>query len=136
MTTKWQCPQCNREFAKINQSHSCKVYPLENHFKGKPYAKELFEELISKIESEIGPVKIESLSCCIHLVSSYTFTGVWAKKDKLTLDFRVPGKIESDRFTKIGQLSVNRRLYYLDLFEKKDIDQELLTWLKQSYELN
>ena len=85
----WQCPKCKREFIKKNQSHSCVIYPIEKHFKGKEYSKDLFEKLINAIKKNIGEIKIESLPCCIHLVSSYTFSGVWLLKDKIRLDFRV-----------------------------------------------
>jgi hypothetical protein len=129
----WQCPKCKREFTKKNQNHSCVVYPIEKHYKGKEDSKGLFEKLVAQIEENIGDVKIESLPCCIHLVSSYTFCGVWLLKDKIRLDFRVPYKIDSERIVKEEQLSTNRQLYYLEIKEEKDIDEELLNWVSDSY---
>lgn len=80
----WKCPECKREFLKTNQTHSCVVYSIENHFKGKEdIGKPIFYQLVKKIEKNIGPLKIESLPCCIHLVGSYTFCGVWIGKDKI-----------------------------------------------------
>ena len=67
MKKLWKCPRCKREFAKENQTHSCRVYPLEEHFKNKDYAKSVFEYLKGKIEKEVGKLKIESLPCCIRL---------------------------------------------------------------------
>ena len=132
----WQCPECKREFKKKKQSHSCIVYPIEQHFKGKDYSKNLFEKLVRKIEEEVGEIKIESLSCCIHLVSSYTFCGIWLLKNKLRLDFRVDYPIDSKRIIKQEKLSANRYLYYIELEEEKNIDKELLKWIKDSYFLN
>ena len=131
----WKCPKCKREFSKDNQSHSCVFYPIENHFKNKTESKTLFEELIKKIEKEIGKVKIESLPCCIHLVSNYTFSGIWLLKDKIRLDFRVDYPIESERIVKQEKLSTNRNLYYLDINNTGEIDNELLKWIKDSYYL-
>lgn len=136
MAVKWQCPICKREFAKINQAHSCVVFPLENHFKNKEFAKSLFEHLKNEIEKNIGPLKVESLPCCIHFVSAYTFGAVWAKKDRIMIDFRIPEKLESNRFKNITQISAHRFLYYLDIYKKEEIDPELLTWIKRSYELH
>ncbi|NLD25582.1 hypothetical protein GX656_02995 [Candidatus Dojkabacteria bacterium] len=129
----WQCPKCKREFSKNNQSHSCVVYPIEKHFQNKDYSKKLFKELVNQIEKNIGGVKIESLPCCIHLVSGYTFSGVWLLKDRVRLDFRVPYNIESKRIINKEELSINRKLYYLEIVEEKDIDDELLGWIRDSY---
>lgn len=132
----WQCPKCKREFSKQNQSHSCVVYPIEKHFQNKDYSKKLFKKLVNQIEKNIGDVKIESLPCCIHLVSSYTFSGVWLSKDKLKMDFRVDYQIDSKRIIKQEKLSSNRDLYYVELKDEKDIDNELLKWIKDSYFLD
>ncbi len=129
----WQCPKCKREFSKKNQSHSCVVYPIEKHFQNKDSSKKLFKELVNQIEKNIGGVKIESLPCCIHLVSGYTFSGVWLLKDRVRLDFRVPYNIESKRIINKEELSINRKLYYLEIVEEKDIDDELLGWIRDSY---
>lgn len=60
----WTCPECRRQFAKVNQSHSCNVYPLENHFKGKEaIGQPLFEEFVSRIKRNIGPLSIDSPKC-------------------------------------------------------------------------
>jgi hypothetical protein len=109
------------------------VYPIEKHFQNKDYSKKLFKELVNQIEKNIGGVKIESLPCCIHLVSGYTFSGVWLLKDRVRLDFRVPYNIESKRIINKEELSINRKLYYLEIVEEKDIDDELLGWIRDSY---
>ncbi len=133
----WQCPKCNREFSKTNQSHSCVVYSIENHYKNKgEKSKSLFDFLVSSIEKEIGPIKIESLPCCIHLLSDYTFSGVWILKDKIRLDFRVNYKIKSTRMLKEENLSKNRNLYYLEIKEEKEVDNELINWIRDSYSLH
>ncbi len=133
----WECNNCNREFIHINQSHSCTFYPLENHFKGKEkIAKPLFDEYIKRIKKEIGPVKIESLPCCIHLVSDYTFGAVWALKDRIRIDFRLDHTIKSSNIHKEFKMSANRYLYHLDIFDKKDINSDLIGWLKESYSLH
>ncbi len=132
----WQCPKCKREFQKKNQSHSCVIYPIEKHFTNRDYSRSLFEKLVKMIEINIGKIKIESLPCCIHLVSSYTFSGVWLSKDKLKMDFRVDYQIDSERIIKQEKLSTNRDLYYVEVKDEEDIDKELLKWIRDSYFLN
>ncbi len=132
----WSCPKCKREFQKQNQAHSCTVYPLEKHFAGKEKTKELFNDLKAKIIKNIGPVKIESLPCCIHFVSTYTFGACWAMKAGIRIDLRVNRKIKPKCKFKVNHMSTNRYLYYFDIFDKKEIDPELLGWIKESYHLN
>ena len=130
----WQCPKCKREFIKPNQSHSCVSFPIENHFKNKEaVARLLFDALVNEIEHSIGLVKIESLPCCIHLVSDYTFGAVWAMKDKIRIDFRISRKLDDPRISKQEKLSANRFLYYIDLESREDIDGQLIDWIKESY---
>lgn len=132
----WQCKKCKREFQKINQAHSCRTFPLEKHFESKKKAKKLFEFLKARIEKNIGPVKIESLPCCIHFVSTYTFGACWALKDGIRIDFRVNKEIKPKRKHQVNHMSANRYLYYFDIFDKNEIDSELLGWIKNSYRLN
>jgi predicted nucleic-acid-binding Zn-ribbon protein len=136
MNKLWKCPKCHREFAKNNQSHSCTIYTLDKHFERKDYAKKLFDFLVGQINKNIGPIKIESLPCCIHLVSSYTFGGVWALKDRIRIDFRLAREIETRKKHKVIKISKNRYLYYFDLKNQKEIDNELIVWLKEAYRLN
>lgn len=136
MTNNWRCPKCRREFGKVNQAHSCVKYPLLRHFQNKPLAKALFTDLKTKIRKTIGPVKVESLPCCIHLVSSYTFSGAWAMKNGLRMDFRLSRAIKSQRFWKTLRMSPNRYLYYVEVGKKPEIDAELLRWLKEAYSLH
>ena len=136
MINLWKCPKCKREFRKKNQSHSCVSYPLKNHFKNKDYAKSLFNILKKEIIENIGPLKIESLPCCIHLVSNYAFGAVWALKDKIRIDFILDKRISSIKVNKIIKMSTNRYLYYLDIKDKKEIDKKLLTLIKKAYKLH
>lgn len=131
----WQCPKCKREFQKNNQSHSCTNYPLERHFEGKERGKDLFDDLKTKIVKNIGPVKIESLPCCIHFVSSYTFAACWATKTGIKIDFSSQKEIKIKREHKLNHMSANRYLYFIDINNENEINPELIGWLKDSYHL-
>lgn len=136
MKKLWQCPKCKREFAKTKQQHSCKFYPIEKHFENKEYAWELFGYLKKQIEKNIGSLKIESLPCCIHFVSSYTFGACWALKDRIRIDLRLDKKITTKKIHKMIKISPNRYMYYFDILKKEEIDSELLSWLRQAYKIN
>jgi hypothetical protein len=130
----WTCSKCSRQFAKTNQSHSCRIFPLKKHFEGKPNGKILYDKLIRSIETNIGPFKVDSVECCIHLTKHSTFAAVKVFKDKLRIDFTLPEKKESVRFIDSLQMSAHRYLYYVDISSGEEIDKELIKWLNEAYE--
>lgn len=129
----WTCPKCKRQFQRQHQSHSCKEFPLALHFEGKPAGKVLFEELKHAVKKQIGPFKIESLECCIHFVSTFTFAAVKIFKDKIQLDFSLTRKINSKRINQFVQLSANRFLYYINISSKDEIDFTLMNWIEEAH---
>jgi hypothetical protein len=126
MIKLWTCPECGRQFERVGQAHSCRVFPLAEHFKGKPAGKLLYEKLKSGLKKQIGSFKIESLECCIHFRTVSTFAAVRIYKNKIKLDFASNHKIESSRLHQFVQFSANRYLYYIDIYCQEDIDEELM----------
>jgi len=131
----WQCPKCGREFERFNQAHSCKVYPLELHFKGKDTSKNLYKKLCEKIKKEIGDFKVESLECCIHLISRSAFAAVKIRKQKLQIDFSLNHELKHKRFVKTFKLSEHRFQYLLEITKEEEIDHELLNWIREARKL-
>lgn len=131
----WMCPKCRRIFKNTNQSHTCKKVTLKKHFERKEQAKELFDFLVKQINSKIGKCKIISIPCCIHLFGKYNFLAALPKKDKLEIRFALNRKIKSPRLKEGASLSSRYYKNCLNIFEKKEINKELLEWLKESYHL-
>ena len=83
----WTCPKCKRKFERKGQSHSCREFAIERHFEGKPEGKLLYKKLKSAIKQQVGSFKVESLECCIHFVSTFTFAAVKIFKDKIKVNY-------------------------------------------------
>ena len=129
----WTCPNCHRIFSKSNQPHSCQLVALDSHFKNKAKAKELFDLLLSVVNKKVGKCQIISLPCCIHLFGHYDFLAVLPKKDKLELRFALNYIPQSPKITQSVPLSQKSYKICIDLFNPKDIDQQILDWLSQSF---
>ncbi len=129
----WTCPQCGRMFKRMGQSHSCKTFPLEQHFIGKEKFRKLFDKLGKAITTRIGPFKIDSIECCIHLVHKSTFVAVKVMKNNLRIDFSLDYKPSNPRIGKTVKMSENRYLHYVDITMEDDINTDLLQWLKDAY---
>ena len=129
----WTCSKCGRIFEKENQPHSCKIIPLEEHFKNKDKAKELFDYVLDKVNSEVGKCKIISLPCCVHLFGKYDFFAILPKKDGLEIRFALDRQLKSPRITQVVPMSSKTFKNCLQINSKADIDLEFIRWLKQAY---
>lgn len=128
----WTCPKCGRQFERKGQTHSCKSYPIEEHFKRKEESEKLYDKFKLAVEKQLGPVKVESLECCIHFVSTFTFAAVKIFKDKLQVDFSLDHLIKNKRVKQLVRMSAHRYLYVIDIAKDEDIDDELMGWIKEA----
>ena len=131
----WTCVKCGRIFEKVSQPHSCSKVPLENHFRNKKIAKELFNIVVDRVNTEIGTCKIISLPCCIHLFGSYDFLALLPKRDGLEIRFGLDRRLNSLRITQSVPLSLTNVKNCLHITSKAEIDEELTGWMNQSYHL-
>ena len=128
----WECPKCGRQFERRGQSHSCRSFPLENHFIGKDAGKKLYDKFKSAAKKKLGPFKIESLECCIHFVSTFTFAAVKVFKNKIRIDFSLNSKIQNKKIKNSLKLSLHRFLYFVDITNENEINEELLEWIMEA----
>jgi len=131
----WTCKKCGRIFKKAKQPHSCRKVPLEQHFKNKDKAKELFDHLVKRIEKEIGKVKIISIPCCVHLFGKYDFLAALPKKDRLEIRSALDRELKTPRLKTSVPMSSKVFKNCFDICLKKEIDDEFVGWLKESYHL-
>jgi len=135
MVFMWSCAKCGREFEKEKQPHSCRKVPLEQHFKNKEKAKELFEALFKLVNTEIGKSRIISLPCCVHLFGKYDFLAALPKKDKLEVRFALNRKLDSPRLKVSVAMSAQVFKNCFDITAKEEFDDEFKGWLKEAYHL-
>lgn len=129
----WTCPSCGRIFQKTKQPHSCHKVPLEEHFKNKDKARELFEYLVKTVNHKIGMCKIISIPCCVHLFGKYDFLAALPKKDRLEIRFALGRKLDSFRLKQWVPMSTKVIKNCIDIVKIDDIDQEFIKWIRESY---
>jgi hypothetical protein len=94
----------------------------------------IYEKLIAELQ-KFGALKIEPKKTSIHLGNRFGFAGVYTRKDYINLEVHLDYKLISKRVLKVEQASANRFHHTIKLSSPKDIDKELLIWLKKAYEL-
>lgn len=129
----WTCPTCGRVFGKAKQPHSCKRVPLKEHFRNKDKAKELFDHLVELVNAHIGPTKIISLPCCVHLFGACDFLAALPKRDGLEIRFALNRKLDSPRLKNSVPLSSTTVKNCFDIYKKEELDHEFMGWVGQSY---
>jgi Domain of unknown function (DUF5655) len=128
----WACPKCGRKFERQRQSHSCKAFPLEQHFINKPDSTIIYKKLKVVLKNKIGYFKIESLECCIHFVNSFTFASVKIFKQHIEIGFSLTHLISSNKINNCVHLSANRYLYYVKILDEEDVDEVLIKWIVEA----
>ncbi|MHA2008537.1 MAG: DUF5655 domain-containing protein [Promethearchaeota archaeon] len=129
----WKCPNCGREFSKKGQFHSCVLFSVADHFKDKPIKlKKIFELLRQEVE-KFGKVRIDSVKTTINFGGKSQFSVIFVMRESLKLDFLLDKKIENSRFSKVRGPTNNYYTYTIKLENLKDIDNQLINWLKESY---
>jgi len=110
-------------------------YTELDHLKDKsPIVEKIYERLINELH-KFGQLKIEPKKTSIHLGNRFGFAGVYTRKEYINLEVHLNFKLTNERISKVEQASANRFHHTIKLTSPKNIDKELLTWLKQAYEL-
>jgi len=110
-------------------------YTESDHLAGKePEVIKIYHKLIDRLH-RFGPLKIEPKKTSIHLGNRFGFAGVYTRKNYINLEVHLNYKLDNPRVSKVEQASANRFHHTIRLNGEKDIDKELLEWLKQAYAL-
>lgn len=127
----WTCPRCGKQYVTRNMWHSCVVVPLESHFVNRPRARELFDAFLAAVRTT-GPITVSVSKTRIEIMTRARFTGAQVRRDYLKVGLWLKRRVESPRFTKVEHLGQSDWLYYFDIRDESDIDDELLTLLRES----
>src|SRR4030042_5887379 len=117
----WNCHKCGRIFHKTAQPHSCHKIPLEQHFRNKDKAKELFDCLVRQINAKVGKCEVISIPCCVHLFGSYDFLAALPKKDRLEIRFALDRKLDTPRIKQCVKMSAKVFKNCLEITTTKEV---------------
>lgn len=99
-----------------------------------PAVRAMYERLLIRVR-RIGPVVAEENKTSIHLKSRVTFAGVHPLKSRLDVDIVSAAPIADRRVKKRDRASGSRYHNVVSLSSPREIDAQLLDWLKSAYEL-
>jgi hypothetical protein len=129
----WICPECGKLFRNRNQWHSCFTLNLEDHLRNKPETiRNVVLDLISEVEL-FGPIELNPVKSVIQVKAGATFLSIKPKKDFVELEFQLGEEIDQFPIHKTVRISRNRVLHFIYIQSGEDINDQLKTWLKDSY---
>lgn len=99
-----------------------------------PTVRLTYDKVLTSL-TKIGPVKAEAKKTSIHLVRETAFAGAHPKKAWLDLTIRSEKPIKSTRVRAQEQVSKNRWHQDVRLTSAKEVDAEVVAWLKSAYAL-
>ena len=102
--------------------------------KSDPAVRTTYERLLIRVR-RIGPVTAEQNKTSIHLKSRAAFAGVHPLKSRLDLSIVSDAPIADPRVTKRDRISASRYHNIVSISSPRDIDAQLIEWLKRAYEL-
>lgn len=109
---------------------------VDKYFENKDsIVREVYELLIHTLKSELVNYELEFKGTSIHVVAKSAFLGVHFMKSALVLNIVLDRAIESSRMHKVEQVSKNRFHNEIRLSSLDQVDEELITWIKEAYKL-
>jgi len=110
-------------------------HSVNEHFENREAEVRAIYEAILKAAKRLGPVNEEAKKTSIHLVRKSAFAGIATRKTALVLTLKSDRNIVNARIVKREQASANRWHLETKLEKVKDVDAEVVGWLKKAYEL-
>jgi uncharacterized protein DUF5655 len=111
-------------------------HTVKEHFVDRaPQVKAIYNAIM-RAARKLGPVSEEPKKTSIHLVRKTAFAGVATRKTLLILTIKSDSDVLNDRITKREQASANRWHLEIKLTAPKDVDSEVVSLLKKSYQLS
>lgn len=131
----WTCPNCKKEFRNKNQAHSCAKVDLKDHLKNKsPQVIATFDKLMRELK-KLGEITLNPVKTSVQVKAGATFLSIKLKKEYTEIEFQLGEEVDKLPIYKNIRISKNRVLHFAVLKNPQDVNTQLVSWLKKSYEL-
>jgi hypothetical protein len=109
---------------------------VDQHFAGKNASVRATYDRLKQAAARFGEFSEDPKKTSIHLNRRTAFAGVATRKDAIRLTIKADDDIRSKRVVKRERASANRWHLEVMLTSPRDVDAELVSWLKRAYELS
>ena len=133
----WQCPLCQKTFAKENQHHLCGQVGVGQVFETKaPHLPEIFDHLLTRVSAfATAEVTTSPKAITLYGPAHKSFLIVQPKRQWIDIWFPLDRKVEEFPIFRIQQPSKSRYAHYVRLESKEDLEPIVLDWIAEAYQL-
>jgi hypothetical protein len=103
--------------------------------KSEPQVEKTYAAILKAV-SKFGDIRAEEKKTSIHICAKTGFAGVHPRKSAVLLNIRSATPIKSERIRKLEKVSANRFHNEMLLASPKEVDAEVIAWLKAAYALS
>jgi hypothetical protein len=129
----WACPDCGREFANVNQWHSCLDLDVEEHLAGHaPHAIELYRLFQAAVE-DCGEFRVHAQKTRIAFIARMTFAGARLAREWIDVSFITPTAINDGRVRSVELYGPTSFGHTVRLAEAAELDTDLRRWLCEAW---
>jgi len=122
----WQCPLCQREFANRNQTHTCGLHSIEEHFAGKDaIVRELFDAFVEALRT-FGDFRILPEKTRIAFQVRMSFAQVTTRRSLLDGHLVLARRVEHPIFRNVETFSPRNHVHHFRLASVADLSPAFL----------
>jgi len=131
----WTCPDCGREFANRNQTHTCaQLHDLAWHLDGKPPEIAEIVGLVIACAQDCGEVTVLPEKTRIALAARMSFAALMPRRRWVDGHVVLARRLDDARFTRIETYSPRNHLHAFRLRSVDEVDARFRGWMREAYE--
>jgi Domain of unknown function (DUF5655) len=131
---RWTCPNCDREFARTGQSHTCVPGgTVADTFRERPDQRAIYERMMEHIAT-LGPVHVDAVKVGVFLMSDRKFAEIRPRPRGLLVYLMLSRAVDHPRALRSERIAANRMWSTLRLTDPSEVDDELLEWITLAYD--
>jgi hypothetical protein len=109
---------------------------VDQHFAGRSQNVRSIYDAVLRAAHSIGNFVEDPKKTSIHLNRRSAFAGITTRRDHLVLTLKAASDIEDSRISKREQVSANRWHHQLKLAAPREVDQQVIEWLRAAYDIS
>ena len=129
----WTCPNCRRQFANRNQTHSCGRFTEADRLaRMTPHVRALYDGF-ARLVGECGPYVLAPAKTRIGFQVRMIFADVVPQKASLHAYVILARRLEHPRFTRIESLGPRSHVHHFLIRRADELDDDVRAWLREAY---
>jgi len=133
--SRWTCPQCDREFGRANQSHTCVPGgTVADTFSGRPAGQlEAYQHIMAHLAT-VGPVHVDSVQVGVFLKSDRKFAELRPMSRALSVNLQMSRSIADARVIRTQRITAEQYLNVVRVTDPDQVDEVLCGWFTEAYD--